>query len=83
MSITSILKILDKDGSSSRVKHVDIALQFLKGRKDIKYRYVQTQDNVADIFTKALASNKFNQFRSNLVKDTTWILLRSYILYLV
>ena len=49
-----------------RVKHIDIKHHFLRERvqsNEISLSYINTNDNVADIFTKALDTNKFSRFR--------------------
>ena len=50
----------------SRMKHIDIRHHFLRDcveKNWIVLKYVPTDDQVADIFTKALARDKFNHFR--------------------
>ncbi|KNZ81947.1 Copia protein [Termitomyces sp. J132] len=47
----------------SHVKHVDIKYHFLRERvasKEIEVRYINTRDNVADLFTKALPLPRFS-----------------------
>ena len=49
-----------------RVKHVDIKFHFLRERVhsgDLKLSYINTHDNLADIFTKALDTTKFEKIR--------------------
>ena len=49
-----------------RVKHVDIKFHFLRERVnsgDLKLSYINTHDNLADIFTKALDTTKFERLR--------------------
>jgi hypothetical protein len=49
-----------------RVKHIDIKHHFLRERvqsNEISLSYINTNDNIADIFTKALDTKKFNRFR--------------------
>jgi hypothetical protein len=49
----------------SRTKHIDLRYHFIREAVEdgkIILKYVPTSDNVADIFTKALAKPKFNQF---------------------
>jgi len=49
-----------------RVKHVDIKFHFLRERVhsgDLKLSYINTHDNLADIFTKALDTTKFEKLR--------------------
>ena len=50
-----------------RVKHIDIKHHFLWERiqsQDITLSYINTHDNIADIFTKALDTRKFTCFRN-------------------
>lgn len=53
--------------NSKRSKHIDIRYHFLKDLvvKD-KINYVSTNDNFADILTKALGMNKFIYFRKSI-----------------
>jgi Reverse transcriptase (RNA-dependent DNA polymerase)/gag-polypeptide of LTR copia-type/GAG-pre-integrase domain len=49
----------------SRTKHIDLRYHFIREAVDegrIAMKYVPTSDNVADIFTKALAKPKFKEF---------------------
>ena len=49
-----------------RVKHIDIKHHFLRERvqsQEIILSYINTHDNIADIFTKALDTRKFTRFR--------------------
>jgi hypothetical protein len=49
-----------------RVKHVDIKYHFLRERvqsNELEVRYINTDDNVADLFTKALDHKKFIRLR--------------------
>lgn len=49
-----------------RIKHIDIKYHFLRERthsKEIKLSYINTNDNVADIFTKALDKIKFKRLQ--------------------
>ena len=48
-----------------RVKHIDIKHHFLRERvqsQEIILSYINTHDNIADIFTKALDTRKFTRF---------------------
>lgn len=58
--------------NSNRTKHIDIAYHFIKDlvyKKIIEIDYVETDDNIADIFTKSLLSDKFMKFRILLKVD--------------
>lgn len=49
----------------SRTKHIDLRYHFIREAVDegkIRMEYVPSAENVADIFTKALAKPKFTQF---------------------
>ena len=53
----------------SKAKHIDIKYHFLKDlveSKTISIHYVESRNNVADLFTKALAKEKFNNFKQAL-----------------
>jgi Reverse transcriptase (RNA-dependent DNA polymerase) len=49
----------------SRTKHIDLRYHFIREavqEKKVKMIYILTADNIADIFTKALAKPKFTRF---------------------
>ena len=49
-----------------RVKHIDIKYHFLRERVnmgEISLKYINTNDNLADIFTKALEYRRFARLR--------------------
>ena len=53
----------------ARSKHINIRYHFIResiANKDVELAYVPTADNIADIFTKALAAQKFTRFREML-----------------
>ena len=53
----------------ARTKHIEVHYHYVRERLhagDIDLVYVPTQDNVADIFTKALPQEKFEAFRKAL-----------------
>ena len=50
-----------------RVKHIDIKYHFLRERVnmgEITLKYINTNDNIADIFTKALEHRRFTRLRN-------------------
>lgn len=50
-----------------RVKHVDMKYHFLRERVasgEIDMQYINTNSNVADIFTKALPASRFTRLRN-------------------
>jgi hypothetical protein len=53
----------------SRTKHIDILYHFLRDhqqRGDIEIAYVNTKDQLADIFTKPLDEKTFSKLRNEL-----------------
>jgi hypothetical protein len=62
--------VLTEDASfHAKVKHIDIAYHSLRervARRQLKVHYVRTHENVADIFTKALAKKDYGRLRSYL-----------------
>ena len=64
-----VLKWLQTDMVSKRLKHIDI--RYLRAREDVKegrvkYTHVPSAQNVADIFTKPLPYPQFVKFREAL-----------------
>ena len=60
----------DHAGNFSRTKHIDVRYHFVRerlARGDIRIDYVRTEEQVADIFTKALSRELFKKFRARLV----------------
>ena len=60
----------DHSGNFARTKHINYRYHFVRERVhkgDICVDYIQTDHQVADIFTKALNWPKFNEFRSKLL----------------
>ena len=50
----------------SRTKHIKIKYHFIRNtieEKEVEVKHVRTQDQVADIFAKALSKEKFIYFR--------------------
>lgn len=58
---------LSKDATfHARTKHIDVHFHFIRQVVKLEYadiRYISTNDNIADIFTKSLANVKFSRFR--------------------
>ena len=64
------IKMAHNEQSTSKTRHLDIKLQFVKtlvqsGRVNLKY--ISGDANCADIFTKGLAKPLFSKFRQQLV----------------
>jgi hypothetical protein len=52
-----------------RVKHVEIDFHFVRervARKLLDIKFISSQDEVADIFTKSLVERQFKLFKDNL-----------------
>ena len=53
----------------SRTKHIEIAVHFVREKvesKELEVRYVPTKFQVADVFTKPLATNRFDILKHKL-----------------
>ena len=53
----------------ARTKHIEIDYHFVRERvasKELEIRFVPSKDQVADGFTKALATGPFEEFKRNL-----------------
>ena len=66
---SAALTHIESPGSINRSKHVDICYQFVLDRalrNDLKFGYVSSTENVADMFTKALSGTVFMKLKSML-----------------
>ena len=66
--------ISDHPTSHNRTKHIDIKHFFVRNHvrdKNVKFRYVPTQDQLADILTKATSPVVFNRLRERLLCTVT------------
>ena len=64
------IRIAYNKTSKGRTKHVDIRLQAMKEAilsGEIKVGYVQSEDNISDIFTKALGRIAFHKLRDKIL----------------
>jgi hypothetical protein len=65
----SAIKIAYNPCEHSRTKHIDIQLHFLRDhviKWDIVISHMQTNEQLADIFTKPLDEKSFRELRSEL-----------------
>jgi hypothetical protein len=65
----SAIKMADNPVEHSRTKHVAIRYHFLRDHQqkgDIEISYINTKDQLADIFTKPLDEQTFNKLRHEL-----------------
>ena len=65
----------------SRTKHIEITVHFVREKveaKELEVRYVPTEFQIADIFTKPLAVNRFDVLKHKLnIKSTQFSLRES------
>jgi len=50
-----------------RTKHIDIRYHFIREfiiKKEVKFKYVKTQDQVANIFTELITFEEFQRLRA-------------------
>jgi len=62
----SAINLSEDPSLHSRVKHIDIKYHFIRERvqsNEINVSYINTKDNIADAFTKALAAPTFERLR--------------------
>jgi hypothetical protein len=65
----SAIRMADNPVEHSRTKHIDIRYHFLRDHQqkgDIEIAYVNTQNQLADIFTKPLDEKTFSKLRNEL-----------------
>jgi hypothetical protein len=65
----SAIRMADNPVEHSCTKHIDIRYHFLRDHqqtRDIEIAYVNTKDQLADIFTKPLDEKTFNKLRKEL-----------------
>jgi hypothetical protein len=65
----SAIRMVDNPVEHSRTKHIDIRYHFLRDHQqkgDIEIAYVNTQNQLADIFTKPLDEKTFSKLRNEL-----------------
>jgi hypothetical protein len=66
----SAIAFSEHPGEHRRTKHIDYRHHFVRERvqkKDIRLDYIDTEDQLADILTKALDTNRFLKLRDMLV----------------
>ena len=66
---TSAINLTKNPVMHSRTKHIDIRHHFLKdhvNNNDVVFEFVDTNNQLADIFTKPLSKDQFNKIRIEL-----------------
>ena len=74
---TPALSNCKMDSTKGRTKHMDVCIKFLGEvyqLKKFEIKYVSSQNNWADIFTKPLATVQFRRLRTSLVQDQSSIM---------
>lgn len=69
MDNQSAIRLIKNPEFHKRSKHIDVRYHFIREKFEEKLfdlEYIQTKEMTADILTKALPSNQFNLFRTNL-----------------
>ena len=67
----SAIKIAENDVDHGRSKHIDIVYHAIRDdikNKMIEIKWVSTEHQLADIFTKSLGTNVFTRLRDQLIK---------------
>jgi hypothetical protein len=67
MDNVEAIRQIEQESSSSKLKHVDMKMKFVCDRankEQISAKYVNTQDQVADIFTKPMSQQKLYKLRA-------------------
>jgi hypothetical protein len=65
----SAIRMTDNPIEHNRTKHIDIRYHFLRDhqqKRDIKIAYVNTHNQLSDIFTKTLDEKTFSKLRNEL-----------------
>ena len=63
----------------ARTKHIEIDVHFVREKvlsKEVDVRFVPSEEQVADLFTKALSVSSFDHFKDKLVLDKSKLSLR-------
>ncbi len=68
----STVTISKEDLANTKTKHIAVNYYFIKQALNdglVQYKWIQSDDQVADIFTKPLGKNKFNHFKFMLMGE--------------
>ncbi len=63
----SAIKLIKNPVYHKRTKHIDVKYHFIREKyqdKTVNIEYVNSNEQLADIFTKALPRDKFEKFRT-------------------
>ena len=65
------IKMIQNEQISQRTKHIDLKYQLVRDevkKNNFKVEYVESERNLADIFTKVLPTKAFRNLRDKLIK---------------
>ena len=60
------IKMIENEALTQRSKHIDIKYHYIRDEQrkgEVKFEYVPSEDNLADLFTKPLSAIRFNTLR--------------------
>ena len=66
---TSAINLTKNPIQHSKTKHIEIMHHFIRGhnqKRDCEIKFVKTKNQLADLFTKPLARDRFNKLRTEL-----------------
>ena len=72
MDNQSILKTALKEETTQRTKHIAVRMAYIREQMatgQFTLEYVNTDDNLADIFTKSLGKQKVTKLRQQLLQN--------------
>lgn len=74
LAVVILVAIGEKDSSHGRTKHIDTQYHFIREKiadRTLRFEWISTHKQVADILTKSLPSRIFLRFQSQLVFPTS------------
>jgi hypothetical protein len=76
---TSVISVVKNPVLHKKMRHVERRYHFLRDhveKGDIEMRYIDTERQLADIFTKPLDSSRFADLRGDWCLSSIWLGLR-------
>ena len=65
----ALIQLVGNNAINTKSKHIIIKLQYLRElqeKGDIVFKYISTEDQIADVLTKSLNKHKIESFRKQL-----------------